>query len=80
MAFERRSGEACKLWYSWQLPALSHWEVGEGGTRGSEEVSGAKLATRSTPFLSRERPTVGVGGVGGENVVLKDREAIQTGV
>ena len=51
-----------------------------GGTRGSEEVSGAKLATRSTPFLSRERPTVGVGGVGGENVVLKDREAIQTGV
>ena len=51
-----------------------------GGTRGSEEVSGAKLATRSTPFLSRERPTVGVGGGGGENVVLKDREAIQTGV
>ena len=54
------------------------WKL--GGTRGSEEVSGAKLATRSTPFLSRERPTVGVGGGGGENVVLKDREAIQTGV
>ena len=44
MAFERKSGEACKLWYSWQLPALSHWELKVGGTRGSEEVRSVELA------------------------------------
>ena len=31
-----------------------------GGTRGSEEVRGAKLAGRSPPFLSRERAAVSV--------------------
>ena len=26
------------LWFSWWLPAPSHWEVEAGGTRGIEEV------------------------------------------
>ena len=44
MPLERRSGETCQPWNSWPLPALSHWEVEVGGTRGSEEERGAKLA------------------------------------
>ncbi|MGB1596325.1 MAG: hypothetical protein ACPIOQ_26425, partial [Promethearchaeia archaeon] len=45
---------------SWPLPALSHWEVEAGGTRGREEVRGAKLAGRWPPFLGRERAAVSV--------------------
>ena len=40
------------------LPALSHWELKVGCTRGSEEVRGTELARRSPPFLSRERTAV----------------------
>ena len=40
------------------LPALSHWELKVGGTRGSEAVRGTELARRSPPFLSRERTAV----------------------
>ena len=32
MAFERRSGLAWKLWYSWPPPALIHGDVELGGT------------------------------------------------
>ena len=46
--------------YSWPLPALSHWEVEVGATRGSEDARGAKRAGRSPPFLGRERAGVGV--------------------
>ena len=42
----------------WPLPALSHWEVEIGGTRGNEDVRGAKLAGRSPPFLGREQAAV----------------------
>ena len=36
------------------------WEVKDGGTRGSDEVRGPKLAGSSPPFLDRERAAVSV--------------------
>ena len=40
-AFVRGSGKACQRWYSWPLPAQSHWEVEVGGT--SCQASAEKL-------------------------------------
>ena len=40
------------LWYSWPLPALSHWEVELEARRDSEESRGAKLSGRSPRYVT----------------------------